>query len=162
MPGNISRDYKTVGDSPSLRPGNLVIGSTSPTDDVRLELNSGRGNRRRRTSFWPISANWPSGRFWSGAAHWMSAVRNRSRSDYGRLGDVAKDRFGAFHCEVIGVRRTAAIRKADRPQRVVTGQLTVQVQRRKAVVEISLPGCSHSSPGAGDPQETFVARAQRR
>ena len=83
----------------------------------------------------------------------MSGVWRPRLSASGRLGDVAKDRFGAFHCEVIGVRRTAAIRKADRPQRVVTGQLTVQVQRRKAVVEISLPGCSHSSPGAGDPEQ---------
>lgn len=36
----------------------------------------------------------------------------------GRLGEVANGRFGAFHCEVIGGNLTAAIGKADRPQRV--------------------------------------------
>ena len=53
----------------------------------------------------------------------MAVVR---MSASGRLGDVAKDRFGAFHCEVIGVRRTAAIRKADRPQRVELGHWDVE------------------------------------
>lgn len=60
----------------------------------------------------------PSGRLRNTAAFQASVSGEWRTAAGGRLGDVAKDRFGAFHCEVIGVRRTAAIRKADRPQRV--------------------------------------------
>lgn len=46
--------------------------------------------------------------------------------------------------------------KAGWPEWAGTRRPTVQVRRRKAVVEVSLPGSSHSSPSAGDPNRPLT------
>lgn len=73
----------------------------------------------------------------------------------GRSREVTNDSFVAAKLTE-GPRASAAASGKSRCPVWVGMRLTsLRVHRRKAVVEVSLPGSSRSSPSADDPQPTF-------